>query len=94
MNREVIIKELQKIKEKYKNKIIRIGIFGSVARNEYNQESDIDVVVEQKYPDLFLLGRIKIELEEKFNKNVDIIRFRNDINPFLKKRIERDSIYV
>jgi len=94
MNREVIIKELQKIKEKYKDKIIKIGIFGSVARNEYNQESDIDVVVEQKYPDLFLLGRIKIELEEKFNKKVDIIRLRNDINPFLKKRIERDSIYV
>ena len=81
-------------KRKYKDKIIKIGIFGSVARNEYNQESDIDVVVEQKYLDLFLLGRIKIELEEKFNKNVDIIRLRNDINPSLKKRIERDSIYV
>ena len=94
MNREVIIKELQKIKEKYKDKIIKIGIFGSVARNEYNQESDIDVVVEQKYPDLLLLGRIKIELEEKFNKNVDIIRLKSDLNPFLKKRIERDSIYV
>ena len=94
MNREVIIKELQKIKEKYKDKIIKIGIFGSVARNEYNQESDIDVVVEQKYPDLFLLDRIKIELEEKFNNHVDIIRVRNDINPSLKKRIERDFIYV
>jgi len=87
MNREVIIKELQKIKEKYKDKIIKIGIFGSVARNEYNQESDIDVVVGQKYADLFLLGRIKIELEEKFNNHVDIIRVANDINPSMKKRI-------
>ncbi|WP_353640738.1 hypothetical protein [Desulfonauticus submarinus] len=43
-------------------------IFGSVVRNEYNQESDIAVVGEQKYPDLFLLDKIKIELEEKFNK--------------------------
>ena len=94
VNREVIIKELQKIKEKYKDKIIKIGIVGSVARNEYNQESDIDVFVEQKYPDLFLLGRIKIELEEKFNNHVDIIRVRNDINPSLKKRIEKGSIYV
>ena len=94
MNREVIIKELQKIKEKYKDKIIKIGIFGSVARNEYNQESDIDVVVGQKYADLFLLGRIKIELEEKFNNHIDIMRVRNDINPSLKKEIERDSIYV
>jgi len=94
MNREIIIKELQKIKEKYKDKIIKIGIFGSVARNEYNQESGIDVVVEQKYPDLFLLGRIKIELEEKFNNHVDIIRVTNEINPYMKKRIERDFIYV
>ncbi|GAB6163524.1 hypothetical protein JCM12298_26840 [Desulfothermus naphthae] len=53
MNREVIIKELQKIKEKYKDKIIKMGIFCSVARNEYNQKSDIAVVVEQKYPDFF-----------------------------------------
>ncbi|WP_459881791.1 nucleotidyltransferase family protein [Desulfothermus naphthae] len=82
------------MKEKYKDKIIKIGIFGSIARNEYNQKSGIGVVVEQKYSDLFLLGRIKIELEEKFNNHVDIIRVRNDINPSLKKRIERDSIYV
>ncbi|GAB6163494.1 nucleotidyltransferase family protein [Desulfothermus naphthae] len=94
VNREVIIKELQKIKEKYKDKIIKIGIFGSVTRNKYNQESDIDVVVGQKYADLFLLGRIKIELEEKFNSHVDIIRFTNDIKPSMKKRIERDFIYV
>jgi len=94
MNREVIIKEWQKIKEKYKDKIIKIGIFGSVARNKYNQESDIDVVVGQKYADLFLLGRIKIELEEKFNNHFDIIRVTNDIKSSMKKRIERDFIYV
>ena len=93
MNREVIIKELQKIKEKYKDKIIKIGIFGSVARNEYNQESDIDVVVGQKYADLFLLGRIKIELEEKFNNHVDIIRVANDINLFFEKK-NRKRFYL
>jgi len=94
MDKDEVIKELLRIKEKYKDKIVRIGIFGSLARDEHSQGSDIDVVIEQKYPDLFLLGRIKIELEEKFNKQVDIIRLRKDINPFLKKRIERDSIYV
>ena len=81
-------------KRKYKDKIIKIGIFGSVTRNKYNQKSDKDVVVGQKYADLFLLGRIKIELEEKFNNHFDIIRVANDINPSMKKRIERYFIYV
>lgn len=94
MDQDKIIKELKKIKEIYKDKIAKIGIFGSIARNDYTEESDIDIVIEQKYPDLFLLGRLKIELEEKFKRRVDIIRIRKDINPFLKKRIERDSIYV
>lgn len=94
MKKEDVIKELLKIKKRYKDKIVRIGIFGSVARNDQDQESDIDIVIEQKYPDLFLLGRIKLELEEKFNKDVDIIRLRKNMNPFLKKRIEKDSIYV
>ncbi len=94
MNKEDIIKELKKIKNQYKDKIIKIGIFGSLARGEEVEDSDIDIIIEQKYPDLFFLGRIKIELEEKFNKPVDIIRLREKINPFLKKRIERDSVYV
>ncbi|MBW1974995.1 MAG: nucleotidyltransferase domain-containing protein [Deltaproteobacteria bacterium] len=94
MNKDDIIKELKEIKNQYKNEIAKIGIFGSLARGEETEDSDIDVVIEQKYPDLFLLGRIKIELEEKFKRSVDIIRLREKINPFLKERIERDSIYV
>ena len=65
-----------------------------MARGEETGDSDIDIVIEQKYPDLFLLGMLKIELEEKFKRHVDIIRIREKINPVLKKRIERDSIYV
>jgi len=94
MNKDDIMKELAKIKNRYGKEIIRIGIFGSVARGEAKENSDIDIVIEQKYPDLFLLGRIKIELEEKFKRHVDIIRIRKRLNPFLMKRIERDTIYV
>ncbi len=94
MDQDEVIRELKKIKEIYKDKIVKIGVFGSVARNDHTEESDIDIVIEQKYPDLFLLGRLKIELEEKFKRRVDIIRIRKNVNPFLKKRIEKDSIYV
>ncbi len=94
MDKGDVIKELLRVKEIYRDRIIKIGIFGSLARSDYKRDSDIDVVIEQSSPDLFLLGRIKIELEEKFNKRVDIVRLRKDINPFLRKRIEKDSIYV
>jgi len=94
MNKDDIIKELEEVKKRYEKEIIRIGIFGSVARGEATEDSDIDIVIEQKYPNLFLLGRIKIELEERFKRHVDIIRIRKSLSPFLKKRIERDTIYV
>lgn len=94
MDKKEVIKELRKLKATYKDQIVKVGVFGSLARDDYNLDSDIDVVIEQKNPDLFFLGRIKVELEEKFHKQVDIIRLRKNINPFLKKRIERDSIYV
>ena len=94
MIKSKIVKELAEIKKRYQEHIIKIGLFGSYARGENTADSDIDIVIEQKQPDLFLLGRIKIELEEKLNKPVDVIRMRENINPFLKKRIEKDVIYV
>ena len=69
-------------------------ILNEYERNYSEIDDDIDIIIEQKYPDLFLLGKIKIELEEKFKRHVDIIRIRKSLNPFLKKRIERDTIYV
>jgi uncharacterized protein len=74
--------------------IMKIGVFGSVAKGTSGEKSDIDIVVEQREPDLFLLGCIKTDLEEEFGKKVDIVRFRKEMNPFLKSRIEQEVIYV
>lgn len=74
--------------------ISKIGIFGSVARNEQTEESDVDVCVEMKNPDLFIMVHIKEELQELFGKPVDIVRLRNNMNPMLLKQIQRDGIYV
>ena len=96
MDREEIIKKLKKYKiEKQAGyNFLKIGLFGSAARNSSHENSDIDIIIEQKIPDLFMLGTIKAELEEEFGKKIDIIRFHDGINEFLKKRINRDSIYV
>ena len=56
--------------------IIKIGIFGSVARNEQTEDSDVDVCVEMKKPDLFTMVHIKEELQELFGKPVEANRKR------------------
>lgn len=73
--------------------VTRIGIFGSVARGEANETSDVDVVVEMKKPDLFYMVHIKEELEEALKCPVDIHN-RKKMNSFLKNLINRDAIYV
>lgn len=96
MNRSEILNILNSYKETHQVKyhFSRIGIFGSVAKNIASEISDIDIVVEMKEPDLFILGCIKTELEEQFGKKVDIVRFRTGMNSFLKKRIEQEAVYV
>ena len=74
--------------------VTKLGIFGSVARDEVAEANDVDVVVEMKKPDLFYMVHIKEELEEALHCPVDIVHYRKRMNEFLKKRINRDVIYV
>ena len=73
---------------------MNIGIFGSSARGDAHERSDVDIVVELERPDLFHLIGIKQDLEEKLNRHVDIVRYREKMNAFLKRRIEREAIYA
>jgi predicted nucleotidyltransferase len=74
--------------------VTKIGLFGSYARDEATDESDIDVVVELGKPDMFYLIGIKQALEENFGCRVDVVRMRNAMNPTLRRRIEKDAIFV
>ena len=96
MERNEIIRALRGFMElnKERYEIIRIGVFGSAARDNMNEHSDIDVVVELGKPDLFYLVDIKQDLEEKFHRPVDIVRYRDRMNAFLKNRIYKEAVYV
>ena len=74
--------------------ITSLGVFGSVARNEAGEESDVDVVYETNTPNLFRTVRMKRELEAIFHRRVDVVRWRERINPRLKARIAREAVYV
>ena len=91
-----IIKILRQFKDENQKKysILAIGIFGSAARDSLKNQSDIDVVVELENPDLFNLIGIKQELEERFRCSVDVVRYRDKMNGFLKHRIDQEAVYA
>jgi predicted nucleotidyltransferase len=96
MNREDIINFISGHKAEFEQKFgaKKIGLFGSYARGEVREGSDIDIVVELEKPDLFCLIGIKQMLEEALDHRVDIVRMRDTMNKTLRRRIERDVIYI
>lgn len=74
--------------------ILRIGLFGSTARDEASNQSDVDIVVETKTPDMFAIVHAKNRLEELFHTHVDVVRYRESMNPYLKQNIEKEAVFV
>lgn len=71
--------------------ITKASLFGSIARGEETEESDIDILVEfVRGKTLLDLVGLKIELEELLKKRVDVLTY-NSINPRLKKYILKDQ---
>ena len=89
------LKLLREHKQEFEGRyrITKIGIFGSVARDEAVDSSDVDVVVEMA-PDIFARANLKEELETILNAKVDVVRYWRRMNPDLKNRIDREARYV
>ncbi len=74
--------------------ITRIGIFGSVIRDEAGPDSDIDILVDFN-DDASLLDHsgLKIYLEKIFGEPVDVVPERS-IRAELKSSILSDVVYI
>ncbi|MBC2710147.1 MAG: nucleotidyltransferase domain-containing protein [Desulfosarcina sp.] len=96
MRKNEIIEILRQYKKETAGQygILDIGVFGSVARGEADEDSDVDVVVRIVKPDLFMLVGIKNELEERLLRPVDVVTYRENMNKFLKKRIDGEAVYA
>jgi uncharacterized protein len=71
-------------------KIIELALFGSVLREDFRPDSDIDVLVsfEPGAPwTLWDLSRMRIELEEIFGREVDLVEKKALRNPFRRQAI-------
>ena len=74
--------------------IISLGLFGSAARGELHDDSDIDVCVELESPSFFNRMNIRYELEELFRCKVDVVSLRSIMRPLFRKSLNHDAIFV
>lgn len=74
--------------------LTRLGIFGSVARGEQNEDSDVDICYEGRVPSLLTLDLIQSDLEKMLGCHVDLVRIRDGMNMLLKQRIQKEGVYV
>ena len=79
-------------KEKYG--IEAMGLFGSFARDEQTIDSDIDILIRLKKPDLFLYAAISQQLEAVFSRKIDLISAKSQLPESFRINIEKDIIYV
>ena len=70
--------------------IKRLGVFGSVARGEQTESSDLDICVEIETPNFY----IQEDLEKLTGYKIDLLRLRQNLNELLMNNIRRDGIFA
>jgi len=72
----------------------KIGMFGSYARNEANDESDLDILISfQGKINFFEIAGLEQELEEELNMNIDLITEKS-LNPMIAEYILDDLVVI
>ncbi len=74
--------------------VVNIGLFGSYAKDQQTEESDIDFLVEFVEPRFDWIASLQGYMEAKFEKKIEIIRKRNLANSRFLQRVEQEIIYA
>ena len=95
LTKEFIFSKIQELKpllyKKYKVK--KIGLFGSYADNNFNEDSDIDILIELEKPIGWKLFTLEILLEKTFGKKIDLLT-KNAIKEQIKENILNQVQYI
>ena len=71
----------------------RLGLFGSIARNEGSAESDLDFLVELEHDNFDAYMDLKFFLEDLFQCSVDLV-MADTVKPRLRSDILKETVYV
>jgi len=87
-------KQLPQLQAEYN--ITQIGLFGSFARNEQDDKSDIDIILEF-HPGTENIYEKKLKLrkilKDFFHREIDLCRLKY-VKPFIREYLEKEVIYV
>ena len=96
MNKTVILDFLRSHKDEMHDKfgLIKIGLFGSYARGEQREDSDIDLAVEIESSNKFrsFFG-LKAYLEDGLQKRIDL-GIESSLKPIAHEYIEKEIVYA
>ena len=94
------LEDLKKILQAHKAELNRkygvteIGVFGSYVKNEHNEASDIDILVEfRKAIDLLTFVNLKNYLSDLLNVNVDLV-MKKALKRKIGQRILKEIVYI
>lgn len=71
----------------------QIALFGSFARNEENENSDVDLIVELEKKDFFLRNQLKNHLKQCLNREIDI-QYLESVRKVIRDKIQQDLMYA
>ena len=81
-----------------RHKVGKLYLFGSALTNRFNNDSDIDLLVDfnkeeiSDYFDNFF--ELKYALEALFGRSVDLVEEKNVRNPYFKKSIDSSKVMI
>jgi predicted nucleotidyltransferase len=70
--------------------VVELSLFGSILREDFNHDSDIDVLVTFKtgaHVSLFDLAQMQVELKDIFSREVDLVEKASLRNPYRRREI-------
>ena len=97
MTQAFVLNFLKEHKTRYLKEygVTKIGLFGSYAREEAKESSDVDIAIEMlaEKKSLSTFFALRRELEKAFHTKVDL-GIESALKPIAKERISKEIIYV
>ena len=95
MTKDEILNELSKNKSYIEQnfEVDKIGLFGSYAKGQQTEDSDIDIYVEFKHKTFDNLAGLWNFLEELYHKKIDLFHKHKNNNKVIISNIQKDVIY-